>query len=162
MVASGKECEAVLTQIMAAKSALNQVGMHVIGHAMKRCLVDEQLADRDEVIDAAFSVFLRFRELTCANQQPLPPGADDPEQLLALLRRLENEIEGVETAIQGGGDCERALVELTAATGTLNTVGLAVVGHSMRGCLVDDGAQTREQIIDQAIGVFLRYSACVS
>ena len=40
MIESGKDCDAVLTQIMAAKSALNQVGLHIIGHSMKNCLVD--------------------------------------------------------------------------------------------------------------------------
>ena len=41
MIESGKDCESVLTQIMAAKSALNQVGLHIIGHSMKTCLVSE-------------------------------------------------------------------------------------------------------------------------
>jgi DNA-binding FrmR family transcriptional regulator len=60
MVDSGQECEAVLTQIMAAKSALNQVGMHIIGHAMKRCLISEDVMDRDELIDEAIKVFLKY------------------------------------------------------------------------------------------------------
>jgi len=162
MVESGKDCEAVLTQIMAAKSALNQVGMHVIGHAMKRCLIDDAINDRDEIVSAAFGVYLHFRELTCANQQPIPGGSGDPEKLIGLLRTLESEISGVETAIEAGGDCERALLDLTAATATLNTVGLAVMGHSMQTCMIDESAQSREEIIDSAIAVFLRYSACVS
>jgi len=60
MVESGKECEAVLTQIMAAKSALNQVGVHIVGHSMKHCLIDDEGASRDEVIDQAIAVFLKY------------------------------------------------------------------------------------------------------
>lgn len=60
MIESGKDCEAVLTQIMAAKSALNQVGLHIIGHAMKTCLLDEEVSDRDELIDEAIKVFLKY------------------------------------------------------------------------------------------------------
>lgn len=60
MVESGKECDAVLTQIMAAKSALNQVGLLIIGHAMKTCLLDEKVDDRDELIDEAIKVFLKY------------------------------------------------------------------------------------------------------
>lgn len=60
MVESGKDCEAVLTQIMAAKSALNQVGLHIIGHSMKTCLVDERVTDRDELVDEAIKVFLKY------------------------------------------------------------------------------------------------------
>jgi len=59
MVESGKDCESVLTQIMAAKSALNQVGLHIIGHSMKTCLVDET-KERDELIDEAIKVFLKY------------------------------------------------------------------------------------------------------
>jgi DNA-binding FrmR family transcriptional regulator len=60
MIESGQQCEAILTQIMAAKSALNQVGMHVIGHAMKECLIDESVTDRDALIDEAIKVFLKY------------------------------------------------------------------------------------------------------
>ena len=61
MIDSGQECEAVLTQIMAAKSALNQVSLHIIGHAMKRCLVENDPSmSRDEVIDQAIAVFLKY------------------------------------------------------------------------------------------------------
>jgi DNA-binding FrmR family transcriptional regulator len=45
---------------MAAKSALNQVGLHVVGHAMKRCLIDDENVTRDEIIDEAIKVFLKY------------------------------------------------------------------------------------------------------
>lgn len=61
MIEEGKDCEAVLTQVMAAKSALNQVGMHIIGHAMKNCLIeDEDQKDPDALIDEAIAVFLKY------------------------------------------------------------------------------------------------------
>lgn len=60
MVESGQECDAVLTQVMAAKSALNQVGLHIIGHAMKNCLIDDSKLSKDELIDEAIKVFLKY------------------------------------------------------------------------------------------------------
>jgi len=60
MIESGKDCEAVLTQIMAAKSALNQVGLHIIGYSMKTCLMEEGEKSRDELIDEAIKVFLKY------------------------------------------------------------------------------------------------------
>lgn len=61
MIESGQECDAVLTQVMAAKSALNQVGLHVVGHAMKNCMIpDDPAVGRDEVIDEAIKVFLKY------------------------------------------------------------------------------------------------------
>jgi DNA-binding FrmR family transcriptional regulator len=61
MVDSGKDCEAVLTQVTAAKSALNQVGLHLIGYSMKHCLTaDRNDRDPDEIIDEAMRVFLKY------------------------------------------------------------------------------------------------------
>jgi DNA-binding FrmR family transcriptional regulator len=60
MIESGQECEAVLTQIMAAKSALNQVGLHIVGYSMKTCLVDTENKEPDELIDEAIAVFMKY------------------------------------------------------------------------------------------------------
>jgi DNA-binding FrmR family transcriptional regulator len=61
MIEADQDCDAILTQVMAAKSALNQVGLHVVGHAMKRCMIpDAPDITRDEVIDEAIKVFLRY------------------------------------------------------------------------------------------------------
>jgi DNA-binding FrmR family transcriptional regulator len=61
MIESGQECGAVLTQVMAAKSALNQIGLHVVGHAMKTCMIsDDPDISRDEVIDEAIKVFMKY------------------------------------------------------------------------------------------------------
>jgi CsoR family transcriptional regulator, copper-sensing transcriptional repressor len=60
MVETGKDCDAVLTQIMAAKSALNQVGLHIITFSMKKCFTDDDVKTRDEVIDEALKVFLKY------------------------------------------------------------------------------------------------------
>ena len=61
MIESDQDCGAVLTQVMAAKSALNQVGLHVVGHAMKHCMIsDDPSMTRDDVIDEAIKVFLKY------------------------------------------------------------------------------------------------------
>jgi len=162
MIVSDKECEAILTQVMAAKSALNQVGMHVIGYAMKNCLVDTSLTDRSEIIASAFGVYLNYRELGCAGDVSPPADTVTPEQVISLLKLLETEVNAVQSVLSSNGDCKSALRELTAANCTLNAVGLAVLGHAMQRCLIDDHISSREDVIDAAIAVFLRYSSCVS
>lgn len=160
MIESGKECEAILTQVMAVKSALNQVGMHVIGHAMKTCLVDESLTARDDLITAAFDVYLHYRELSAATEAATPRDTS-PEFIKARLRALEAQVQSVQKVIETEGDCESALRGVTESTATLNDVARAVLGHAMQKCLIDDAAQSRDDVIDQAIQVFLRYSSCV-
>lgn len=63
MVESGQDCEAVLTQVMAAKAALNRVGLHIIAHSMKTCLTIPDDATREEVIDESLATLLRFVNL---------------------------------------------------------------------------------------------------
>lgn len=60
MVESGKECEAILTQVMAVKSAISQVGMQLIGSSMKTCLIDSEGKTSDEIIDEAMEIFQRY------------------------------------------------------------------------------------------------------
>jgi DNA-binding FrmR family transcriptional regulator len=63
MIESGQDCDAVLTQVMAAKSALNQVGLRIVGYSMKTCLLSPDARSRDEIVDEALSVLLRFVDL---------------------------------------------------------------------------------------------------
>ncbi|HEX9092371.1 MAG TPA: metal-sensitive transcriptional regulator [Coriobacteriia bacterium] len=63
MIESGQDCEAVMTQVMAAKSALNQAGLHIIGFKLKSCMTSAPDAPRDEVIDEALALLLRFVNL---------------------------------------------------------------------------------------------------
>ena len=47
-----------------------------------------------------------------------------------------------------------------AAESALSQVSLHIIGYSMKQCLIDnDPAMSREDVIDQAIGIFLKYSA---
>jgi DNA-binding FrmR family transcriptional regulator len=161
MVESRAACEDVLTQVMACKSALSQVSMHVIGHAMKSCLVDETLTDRDELIRAAFDVYLHYRELGDVYATPPNTTPATPEKVGERLRQLEAELREVQNVISAPSDCENALICLTRASSTLNDVSLTILGHAMQDCLIDECASSRTAVIDQAIMVFLRYSSCV-
>jgi DNA-binding FrmR family transcriptional regulator len=161
MVNSQIDCAQILTQVKACKSALSQVSMHVIGHAMKNCLLDESLTDRDELIGAAFDVYLHYRELSDdAFAAPTSTPAT-PKRLLARLRQLETELREVQRVINEPSDCESALIGLTQASSTLNDVSLTILGHAMQECLIDDSVTSRDDVIDQAIDVFIRYSSCV-
>ncbi len=60
MIEQGRNCEEVLTQLSAAKVAMNQVGLNVIAHAMKECISVSEEAGKDEVIDEALAVFLKY------------------------------------------------------------------------------------------------------
>jgi CsoR family transcriptional regulator, copper-sensing transcriptional repressor len=90
--------------------------------------------------------------------------ADEKERkkILNRLRRLEGQIRGLQTMIDAGQDCDAILTQVMAAKSALNQVGLLVVGHAMKRCMVtDDPSATRDEVIDEAIKVFLKYSSCM-
>lgn len=82
-------------------------------------------------------------------------------RLVNRLKRLEGQIRGLQQMIESGQECEAVLTQLMAAKAALNQVGMHVIGHSMKTCLISEEAKTREELIDEAIGVFLKYSNCV-
>ena len=94
----------------------------------------------------------------------LGPLAADAERtrILNRLRRLEGQIRGLQSMIEAGKDCEDVLTQIMAAKSALNQVGLHIIGHSMKRCLIDDEEKSRDELIDEAIKVFLKYSSCVS
>lgn len=162
MIASEKECEAVLTQVMATKSALNQVGIHVIGHAMKTCLIDDSINDRDELVSAAFDVFLRYRTLGAETVGSRVPPTSSQTELVDALGTLVGQLQAVEAIVAANGECDTALRELAAATASLDAIGLAVLSRAMHRCLISEESNGRDEVVEQAIGVFLRYSSCAS
>ncbi|RJP28302.1 MAG: metal-sensitive transcriptional regulator [Actinobacteria bacterium] len=60
MVEEGKDCEDVLTQVAAARSAMNRIGIHIITHRMKECFEDNPPDSPEDAIGEAIDVFLRF------------------------------------------------------------------------------------------------------
>lgn len=88
-------------------------------------------------------------------------GEAERKRILNRLRRLEGQIRGLQSMIESGKDCEAVLTQIMAAKSALNQVGLHIIGHSMKTCLVSDTAATKDEVIDEAIAVFLKYSNCV-
>ncbi|MDZ4654878.1 MAG: metal-sensitive transcriptional regulator [Coriobacteriia bacterium] len=86
---------------------------------------------------------------------------EERRRIINRLKRLEGQVRGLQTMIESGKDCEAVLTQIMAAKSALNQVGLHIIGHSMKTCFVDDGAKSRDELIDEAIGVFLKYSSCV-
>ena len=97
-----------------------------------------------------------------ASQAPLIADDADRQKVLNRLRRLEGQIRGLQTMIESDQDCGAVLTQVMAAKSALNQVGLHVVGHAMKHCMIsDDPSMTRDDVIDEAIKVFLKYSSCV-
>jgi len=95
--------------------------------------------------------------------EPIQAITEDAERkkIVNRLKRLEGQIRGLQTMIESEKDCEAVLTQIMAAKSALNQVGMHIIGHSMKHCLIDDVDKSRDELIDEAIAVFLKYSACI-
>jgi DNA-binding FrmR family transcriptional regulator len=60
MVEEEKDCEDVLTQVAAARSAMDRIGIHIITHRMRECLSENPPDAPEDSIAEAIDIFLRF------------------------------------------------------------------------------------------------------
>ena len=61
MVEEGKECEQILAQLAAVRSALDGVGAHLISHHVRECLLGEAGIELDpDALERAFAIFYRY------------------------------------------------------------------------------------------------------
>jgi len=85
----------------------------------------------------------------------------DKKRILNRLKRLEGQIRGLQTMIESDKECEDVLTQIMAVKSALNQVGLHIIGHSMKRCVMRSVDKDPEAMIDEAIALFVRYSACV-
>ncbi len=77
MVAEQRDCEAILTQLMAARAALDRVGLMVTDNFVEQCIVDaEGELSRERVRRVLDLVFSRF-SLTSGGEGN---SGDDPDK----------------------------------------------------------------------------------
>jgi DNA-binding FrmR family transcriptional regulator len=162
MVSNDKSCEDVLTQVMAAKSALNQVGLHVIAYTVKTC----RTGPNDPpmlVVDESLSLFLAYARTTALDDNDKTPAGAGAEQARAadLLARLADRVSELETMVERDHACDEVLPSVMDAKRLLDQVGLQVVVHAMRTCLGPKPGATRDEVVDEAMDVFIRYIGCV-
>ncbi len=94
--------------------------------------------------------------------QSMGPLDTDSERtrILNRLRRLEGQVRGLQTMIESKKDCDEVLTQIMAAQSAFKQIGLHIVVHSMRRCLEENRDLSRDEMIDDAIAIFLKYSAC--
>jgi len=73
MVADDEHCEDILTQLSATRAALDRVGIFLITHKVRECLLDEGDASSEAAVQRALETFQKY-----AQHLQAPPGAERP------------------------------------------------------------------------------------
>ncbi len=80
MVAEQRDCEAILTQLMAARAALDRVGLMVTDSFVQQCIVDDEgELSRERVRRVLDLVFSRF-SLTSGDESNFGVDPDKPTE----------------------------------------------------------------------------------
>ncbi len=158
MVANDKSCEDVLTQVMAAKSALDRVALHAIAYTVKCCGTTPD-SDAGDVVDESMRLFLAYARPARAHVPDEPAAAPGTEQAQTaqLLSLLSERIATLETLVESDAICDSVLDVVIDSRGMLDQVSLNVVAHSMRSCLAPAPGTDRDKVVNEALAVFLRY-----
>jgi len=74
MLETGRECEDVLTQIMAVRSGIDQVGLLMMDHHIDTCLLDNVGAEAGlRNLQRALRMWLRFGIPSSPDEEAHPP-----------------------------------------------------------------------------------------
>jgi len=85
----------------------------------------------------------------------------DPEEVARLvnrLRRIEGQVRGLYRMIGDGSACEDVLTQLAATRAALDRVGVQLIVHRVRECLLEEEDITSEEAVRRALEAFQKYA----
>jgi len=75
MIEENRDCEAIVTQLMAARAALDRASLLIMSRHIERCLLDSNAQTSRARLERIIGLFLRF-----ADSSPEPEEAHDGER----------------------------------------------------------------------------------
>ncbi len=83
--------------------------------------------------------------------------------ILAGLRRVEEEVSGIQRMLEEGRPCEDMITRIMDARADLDRVALSVVAARMEECLVEpQSSEVKKATIERSLTLFLRMSPAAS
>jgi len=73
MIAEGRDCEAIVTQLMAARAALDKASLYIVSHHIEACLADSSSQANRDRLDRVIEFFMRFASPLPESQPPDEP-----------------------------------------------------------------------------------------
>ncbi len=84
--------------------------------------------------------------------------AQDKQDLMRRLRRIEGQIRGVQRMIEEDRYCVDILIQLAAVRAAIDKVGLALIEDHTRGCVRDAVINNRgDEVIDELMDVLAQF-----
>lgn len=77
-------------------------------------------------------------------------------KLVSRLNRAEGQIRGIRSMVEKDAYCDDILNQISAVQAALDSVGKIILESHIRGCVVRDIQDGREEIIDELMGTIGR------
>ena len=77
--------------------------------------------------------------------------AAQKKALMNRLRRIEGQIRGIEAMLENDAYCNDILQQSAAASAAINAFNRELLGNHIRGCVVRDLHEGRDEIVDELI-----------
>jgi len=89
---------------------------------------------------------------------PAQPSAAELDKVVNRLRRIEGQVRGLQRMVGEGAPCEDVLIQLSATRAALDRVGILLITHRVRECLLDEDDASSEAAVQRALETFQRYA----
>ena len=88
-------------------------------------------------------------ESCCGRGRHKKRTAQEQKALLTRLKRVEGQIRGIEKMVENDAYCPDILIQVSAATSALNSFNKVLLGCHIRGCVVHDIQEGKDETIDE-------------
>lgn len=76
---------------------------------------------------------------------------EQKKALMNRLRRIEGQIRGIEAMLENDAYCNDILQQSAAASAAINAFNRELLGNHIRGCVVKDLHEGKDEIVDELI-----------
>jgi len=84
--------------------------------------------------------------------------ASDVSKVVNRLKRIEGQVRGLQRMVADDEHCEDILTQLSATRAALDRVGITLITHKVRECLLDEGDTSSEAAVQRALETFQKYA----
>ena len=88
-------------------------------------------------------------ESCCGSGRHKKRTSQEQKALLTRLKRVEGQIRGIEKMVENDAYCPDILIQVSAATSALNSFNKVLLGCHIRGCVVHDIQEGKDETIDE-------------
>lgn len=78
----------------------------------------------------------------------------DKKEYIIRLNRIEGQVRGINKMVEEDRHCDDILIQISAVTKSLKSLGQEILNHHMKTCMIDDIKKQHYESIDEVMDLF--------